>query len=359
MNLRTCVIFGGTGCIGTHVAKHLLEHTQVERIYLADIRPIRNEGYATSLLRWMESSDGTQPRVMYVGCDVRLPLDTVPLPQQADLIINLAAVHREPGHAANEYYETNLPGAEHVCAYAARANCLRMVFTSSISPYGSSDAARNEDSLPIPETAYGGSKLVAEKIHAAWQHANADRRLIVLRPGVVFGPGEHANVARLVQSLARGYFVYMGNRATRKAGVYVKELCHVMQFALEYQEQTGEPVLFWNVSMDPPPTLEQFVDSICASNKYRQPRWAVPRSLLVAASYPVAGIAQLLGIRTSVNPVRMRKLSQSTYIEPRRLREAGYRFRYTLEQAMTDWKQDAPEDFHSRGRMNPGPSRRA
>ncbi|MGA8289003.1 MAG: hypothetical protein WB950_09875, partial [Acidobacteriaceae bacterium] len=46
-----------------------------------------------------------------------------------------------------------------------------------------------------------------------------------------------------------------------------------------------------------------------------------------------------------VNPVRMRKLSQSTYIEPLRLREAGYRFDYTLEQAMVDWKQDAPEDF--------------
>jgi GlcNAc-P-P-Und epimerase len=345
MNLRTCVIFGGTGCIGTHIAKHLLEYTGVERVYMADIRPPRNENYVKPLLRWMAPVDGALPRVQYIPCDVRLPLDAVPLPQQADLIVNLAAVHREPGHAPNEYYETNLPGAEHICAYATRAGCLRIVFTSSISPYGSSDAARNEDSLPIPETAYGGSKLVAEKIHTAWQHAHPDRRLIVLRPGVVFGPGEHANVARLVRSLNRGYFVYMGNRATRKAGIYVKELCHVMQFALEHQDKTGEVVLLWNVSMDPPPTLEEFVNAICASTDSRHPRWSVPRSLLVAASYPVAGIAQLFGVHSSVNPVRMRKLSQSTYIEPLRLREAGYRFKFTLEQAMADWKQDAPEDF--------------
>jgi nucleoside-diphosphate-sugar epimerase len=348
MNLRTCVIFGGTGCIGTHIAKHLLEYTQVEHIYLADIRPLRNENHVKPLLRWMESVDGALPRVLYIPCDVRLPLDAIPLPQQADLIINLAAVHREPGHEPNEYYETNLPGAEHICAYATHAGCFRVVFTSSISPYGSSDAARNEDSLPIPETAYGGSKLVAEKIHTAWQHANPDRRLIVLRPGVVFGPGEHANVARLVRSLNRGYFVYMGNRSTRKAGIYVKELCHVLQFALEHQDKTGAPVLLWNVSMDPPPTLEDFVNAICATMKHRHPRWSVPRNLLVAASYPIAGIAQLFGIHTSVNPVRMRKLSQSTYIEPLRLREAGYRFQYTLEQAMTDWKWDAPEDFQVR-----------
>jgi nucleoside-diphosphate-sugar epimerase len=280
-----------------------------------------------------------------VACDVRRPLNAVALPGQTDLIVNLAAVHREPGHEPQEYYETNLPGAENVCAYAERAGCKQIVFSSSIAPYGSSDSQRNEDSLPIPETAYGGSKLVAEKIHIAWQRAQVERRLIILRPGVVFGPGEHANVARLAHSLARGYFVYMGNRETRKAGVYVKELGHVMQFAAEYQERTGEPMLLWNVSMDPPPKLEQYVDAICASTGYARPRFSVSRGLLVAASYPVAAVAQLFGMRVSINPVRTRKLSQPTYIEPLRLRQAGYQFRYTMEQAMADWKHDAPEDF--------------
>ncbi len=340
MMVRTCVIFGGTGCIGTHFAKHLLEHTQVERIYLADISPPRKEAYVQPLLPWMQ-----QGRVAYTPCDVRQPLDSVELPQHADLIVNLAAVHREPGHEPREYYETNLPGAEHVCAYASRAGCLQVVFTSSISPYGSSDAMRNEDSLPVPETPYGSSKLAAEKIHAAWQHADPNRRLVVLRPGVVFGPGEHANVARLARSLARGYFLYMGNRSTRKAGVYVKELCHVMQFALEFQARTGGPVLMWNVSMDPPPTLEEFVNAICSVAGYKKPRLSLPRSLLVSASYPVAGVAKIFGVRHPINPVRMRKISQPTHIEPHRLRAAGYNFRYTLEQAMADWKHDAPEDF--------------
>ncbi len=340
MNARACVIFGGTGCIGTHLAKHLLQQTQMERIYLADIRPLCEEAHVQPLRNWMH-----QGRLIYVACDVRQPLDAADLPQHADLIVNLAAVHREPGHAPEEYYQTNLPGAEHVCAYATRAGCNRIVFSSSISPYGSSDAMRNEDSLPVPETAYGGSKLVAEKIHLVWQKAGPSRRLIVLRPGVVFGPGEHANVARLARSLARGYFVYMGNRATRKAGVYVKELCHVTQFALEHQDTTGEPVLLWNVSMDPPPTLGEFVDAICKVTGFHLPRFSVPRNLLVAVSYPMAGIAQLFGAQPSINPVRMRKLSQPTHIEPQRLRAAGYRYRYTLEQAMADWKLDAPEDF--------------
>lgn len=338
--LRTCVIFGGTGCIGTHVAKHLLEYSQIERIYLADLRPPRQGKYVLPLLQAMQ--DG---RVIYVPCDVRQPIDSTALPQQADLIVNLAAVHREPGHKPHEYYATNLPGAEHVCAYAAAAECRQMVFTSSIAPYGPSDDVRNEDSLPVPETAYGGSKLVAEKIHAAWQQGDPGRRLVVLRPGVVFGPGEHANVARLVRSLARGYFLYMGNRDTRKAGVYVKEFCHVLQFAIEHQEQTGEPMLLWNVSMDPPPQLRDFVHAICNVTGYKHPRISLPRKLLIAGAYPIAAISQAVGLRQPINPVRVRKLSQPTHIEPYRLRSTGYRFRYTLEQAMADWKEDAPEDF--------------
>lgn len=347
MNARTCVIFGGTGFVGTHIARHLLEKPEVERIVLVDIRPLRNEPHLTPLVRAMERGTAGRARVAYVRCDVRQPIEAAELPEHTDLIFNLAAVHREPGHQPSEYYETNLPGAEHVCAYAARTGCRQIVFTSSISPYGSSEAMRNEDSLPVPETAYGGSKLVAEKIHVSWQQSQPDRRLVVLRPGIVFGPGEHANMSRLVRSLSRGQFVYMGNRETRKAGVYVKELCHVMEFALEYQEKTRQPILLWNVSLDPPPKLENYVDAICSTARFAPPRLSVPRIVLVAASYPVAGIAQLLGVHTSISPIRMKKLSRPTDIEPLRLREAGYRFRYTMEQAMEDWKKDAPEDFVS------------
>ena len=338
--LRNCVIFGGTGCIGTHIANHLLEHTRIQQIYLADIRPLPQANYVQPLHQAMQAG-----RVIYVACDVRRPLDPINLPQHCDLIVNLAAVHREPGHKPHEYYQTNLLGAEHVCAYATRSGCEQILFTSSIAPYGSSDAMRNEDSLPVPETPYGGSKLVAEKMHLAWQQAGSNRKLIILRPGVVFGPGEHANVARLARSLARGYFFYMGNRDTRKAGVYVKELCHVMEFAMDYQEQYSEPMLLWNVSMDPPPRLRDFVDAICRVAGYRQPRISLPRKLLIAGSYPVSGLSQLIGFGHSINPVRVRKLSQPTHIDPSRLRGAGYHFRYTLEQAIADWKQDAPEDF--------------
>jgi nucleoside-diphosphate-sugar epimerase len=341
--METVIIFGGTGFIGTHLAQHLLREKLAERIVLADTSSPRDASYAATLQEGLRAGS-----VEFVSIDVRKPIPSDALPSHADLIVNLAAVHREPGHRPEEYFETNLYGAENVCAYAASIQCPRMVFTSSISPYGPSEELKDETSLPTPETPYGSSKLAAEKIHLAWQTANQDRKLLILRPGVVFGPGEGGNVTRLIRSVVCGYFVYIGNRATRKAGGYVKELCSVLLFGLEHQDSAGETATILNFSMSPIPRLEDFVNAIRTVAGIRRSPFSVPRSAVLGASYPIAGIARAFGISQPISPVRVRKLFRSTSIDPRRLREIGYTWQFTLEEAFKDWRNDVPEDF-SRG----------
>ena len=66
-----------------------------------------------------------------------------------------------------------------------------IVFTSSIAPYGAAEDLKTEDTLPTPNTPYGISKLVAEKIHTIWQAKKSnERQLTIVRPGVVFGKGK-------------------------------------------------------------------------------------------------------------------------------------------------------------------------
>lgn len=337
---ETVVLFGGTGFIGTHLTQHWLREGLAERIVLVDVAPPRTAAYAAGLQEGLRSG-----RVQYVAADVRRPIVEGQLPDRADLIFNLAAVHREPGHAPREYFETNLAGAENVCSWASAVGCRRMVFTSSISPYGPSEEIKDERSVPVPETAYGSSKLAAEKIHLGWQAGDANRQLLILRPGVVFGPGEGGNVTRLVRSLVKGYFVYMGNRQTRKAGGYVKELCRVAQFGLEQLDSRNQRTLLLNFSMNPLPALEDFVNSIQKSTGLKRHPMSVPRWALMSASYPIDGIARAFGIRTPVSPVRVRKLFRSTSVDPRGLRELGYQWQYTLDDAFADWKRDIPGDF--------------
>lgn len=338
--MKTAVIFGGTGFIGTHICQHWLRENLADKIILVDLLPPRNEPYTAELQTGLKIG-----RVAFVQGDVRNDAWRDQLPNTADLIFNLAAIHREPGHQQHEYFETNLKGAENVCRWASDVQCTRMVFTSSISPYGPSEIVKDENSEPAPETPYGISKLAAEKIHKEWQSADDRRKLLILRPGVVFGPGEGGNVTRLLRSLLKGYFVYVGNRETRKAGGYVKELGYVTQFGLEHQDRVGENFTLLNFSMNPTPRLEQFVKAIQSVGGIKRGPFNVPRSVLIGASYPIDAVARVLGIRQPISPVRVRKLFRSTSVDPKRLRELGYVWRFTLEQAFEDWKRDRPEDF--------------
>ena len=110
-------------------------------------------------------------------------------------------------------------------AFAEKWNIKKIVFTSSIAPYGAAEELKKETTLPTPNTAYGISKLVAEKIHEKWQNGDAThRQLTIVRPGVVLGKGENGNTTRLYWAIRGHKFAYPGRKDTIKACIYVKEL---------------------------------------------------------------------------------------------------------------------------------------
>jgi nucleoside-diphosphate-sugar epimerase len=338
--VKSVIIFGGTGFIGVFFAKILLDRALVDKAYLYDCQLFDEK--KSLYRRELASSD---PRIISVQGDVRQPITWHP-EEPVSLIANFAAIHREPGHQGFEYYETNLLGAENVCAFAERVGCERIIFTSSISPYGPSEEEKDEASLPVPATAYGGSKLAAEKIHQIWQAKDAaKRRLIIARPGVVFGPGEGGNVSRLIKAVLGRYFFYMGNRETRKAGTYVKELCNAMLWVLENQNKHGEQVSLFNMSMNPGPSIQEYVNTICEVSGVRRFVPGVPYKLVLLAAYCIDLFAKPLGIKHPFSPVRIKKLVRSNNILPRYLEAKGYPYKYTLRSAFEDWKKDCPEEW--------------
>ncbi len=338
--MRCAVIFGGSGFIGVFFARHLLASGDYRKVYLFDKEQVTDKPfpYRARLVR-------ETPGIIEIRGDVRHEIAWTP-EEPVGLVGNFAAVHREPGHAPWEYYETNLLGAENVCAWASRVGCNELIFTSSISPYGPSTQPRDESSLPTPMTAYGGSKLVAEKIHQAWLAADPlHRHLVIVRPGVVFGPGEGGNVSRLVKAVIHRYFCYMGNRDTRKAGTYVKELCRAMLWTLQQQKTQGRHFTLFNMSMNPGPSIEEYVETACRVAGIRRTVPAIPYPLLLATAYVIDLLARPLGIRHPFSPVRIRKLVNSNDIYPGYLVKHGYAYQYTLDSAFADWKADSPEEW--------------
>ncbi len=324
------IIFGGSGFIGTHLI-HMLKAECMkpsDKIYDLDIVMPGEEGVVPGIV---EKNEGVE----YIRMDVRKPIEFDFKPTPNDVIFNLAAVHRTPGHPDHEYFETNIRDAENVTAFAEKYGIKKILFTSSIAPYGAAEELKEETTLPTPNTPYGISKLVAEKIHQSWQVKDAERELTIVRPGIVYGKGEHGNMTRLYKGLKGHYFMYTGRKDTIKASIYVKELVFFFKYRMLDNSFPGTDI--FNCTFEPAYNIEQICESMkkATSLKYRIP--LIPGGLLMTAATILGPIG---GKKIGIHPARVKKLMISTNICGKKLATCGYQFHYSLEESFRDWFND-------------------
>ena len=251
----SAVIVGGAGFIGTHLARHL--SARGCQVTTVDIRP-RADDLAVTHLLW----------------DIRHPIPA-DLADRTEVIFNLAAVHRTPGHPDREYYETNVAGAINVTRWAEAIGTNALCFTSSISVYGPDEDQKVETTPPTPVSPYGVSKLLAEQIHRTWAAHDPSRTLKIIRPAVIFGAGEHGNFTRLAHALKQHRFFYPGRSDTRKACGYVRDLVRTACFVMA-RDTTTET---FNYCYPEPYTTKDVCQAFHEVAGYALPR-SIPDSLL-------------------------------------------------------------------------------
>jgi GlcNAc-P-P-Und epimerase len=319
--MGSALIIGGGGYIGFNWAKRLAARKRFDRLVLADVRPPSQP-----------LPDGAE----FVKCDVRHPLPLGDL--KPEWIFNFAAVHREPGHAREEYFDTNIPGANHVCAFAEQSGCKNILFTSSIAVYGPLKKTTSETSPTHPATPYGISKLCAELIHQGWRQGREGRGLYVCRPGVIYGPGDPGNILRMIRAVKKGYFVFPGSKHLRKSYGYIEGLLDSFEFIMARPESQ----LTYNYVERETESLGELVQIVQKHVGRKIPTFTAPMPVLEA----VAHVAQLAtGGRSPLHPVRVRKTALSTHILPESLVKMGFNFRYDFAASLKDWASKSPEDF--------------
>lgn len=308
------LLFGGSGFIGHHLANLIFEREQLKPVIFDLVNP-------------------TTSNALFERIDVKNVIETTCKPANNSILFNLAAVHRTPGHPSDEYFETNLLGAKNVCDYARKHNISTIVFTSSIATYGTYEAQKNENSIPMPDIPYGISKLSAEYIHKLWQkEAPKTRRLIIVRPGVVFGENEKGNFTRLINSISKRRFFYPGRNDTIKACIYVKDLVDIM-FNMVEKENVGSCT--YSMTYEPAPTIEHICKAISDKGNLPRPRIILPSFLLLLIGKLVYGVTK----KESIHPERIKKLMISNNISGVRVNRV-YKMKYGLENGIADWMKE-------------------
>ena len=145
--MNNAVIFGGCGYIGLFYAEKVLDLNLFNNLYLIDLQEPIDDFCKKKYQKLLNTG-----KVKFIKRDIRENLNDIKIDGILKTVLNLAAIHREPGHQPHEYYETNIKGAENICNFAEIYECKNIIFTSSIAVYGQGEHNKDEDTKTIPTT---------------------------------------------------------------------------------------------------------------------------------------------------------------------------------------------------------------
>jgi nucleoside-diphosphate-sugar epimerase len=260
---------GSTGFVGRHLAKALSDAGLPLRLLVR--RAPHDCGFGSAETIVGSLSDGASLEILVSG---------------AAAVIHLAGAIAAPDRAA--FFTVNSEGTEKVAKAALAADVPRFIHVSSL-------AARSPD---ISD--YGASKRAAEEVLAALKPPG----LLMVRPPVVYGPGDRATLPLLAQLTRRTAFI-PGSAAARFSLLYVEDLVKFLTARLADDAQglieidDGKPRGYgW------PDLL-----ALAAQSEGREAKPVfVPQWLLEGLAWPVARIGSALKLRVPLTPGKVREL---------------------------------------------------
>ena len=219
------LVTGASGFIGSRVCTHL-EKSGHEVIRVS--RAIRSTSQST--------------RRNEYNLDIANP-DTFENIEHAggiDAIVHCAGLaHRFGKTSREDFLRVNVKGARNVAEFAVRNGIGRFVHLSSVLVYGTPMSNRpvSEAQRPDPKDHYAWSKFAGE-MAVAEACESTHIKLAILRPVPVIGEGSQGNVARLIDAIDRGRFLWIGDGRNERSFVYVDDVAAATVVALSLREES-------------------------------------------------------------------------------------------------------------------------
>jgi UDP-glucose 4-epimerase len=296
---RVVLVTGATGAVGPRV-----------------VRACQAAGYAVRTF----SFDAPAADVLPVGVDVRIGdvCDGQAVRSAvagADVVVHLAALLHQAENMAgldHRYERVNVGGTENVVRAAVVENVGRLVFLSTIAVYGPS-AGRliDERTPPRPDTAYGWTKLAAER--AVLSAAVGGQRIgTVLRAAAAYGSRVKGNYRRLALAIAHGRYVPVGRCLNRRTIVHDRDLADAVVLAAEHPAAAGS---LFNVTDGQVHTLAEIVAAIHRAAGRKPRRLYVPLAAARAAAAACERTYRVVGRRPPLTRALLQKYTEDIAVD--------------------------------------------
>jgi GlcNAc-P-P-Und epimerase len=213
---------------------------------------------------------------------------------------------------------------------ARETGIQKIVFTSSVAVYGFHSEPVDETGPFTPFNEYGKTKLEAEGIYRAWAREDPARTLVVVRPTVVFGEGNRGNVYTLLNQIAAGRFLIVGNGKNIKSMAYLDNVTAFLLHSLSL----GPGTHIFNYADKPDMDTKTLVEFARRSLGLSESRFHLPKVAALAGGYLVDAVARISGRTFPVSAIRVRKFCENTQFLADRVSQSGFVPPFTLRQGL-------------------------
>jgi len=309
--MNKIAIIGGSGFVGTRLIENLKTSYQVTNID--------------------KQMSHFHPEVTTIG-DVRDREEMVQLLKGQELVILLAAEHRDDVSPVSQYYDVNVTGMENVLAAMDVNGIKRIVFTSSVAVYGINKKSPNETHPADPFNHYGKSKWQAELRLQSWARKNPHANVNILRPTVIFGERNRGNVYNLLHQISGGQFMMIGKGENKKSMAYVGNIVAFIQFLMENYSQGYE---VFNYVDKPDLTMNELVPLVSNVLGKHIPKIHVPYVVGMCGGYCFDVLAWITRKKLSISSVRVRKFCAVTQFSASKAKASGFVPVFTLAEGLS------------------------
>jgi nucleoside-diphosphate-sugar epimerase len=180
--------------------------------------------------------------VTLVSADIRKTDALRTYLEGVDVVFHLASAHLEVTRSDDFFWDVNANAVGRLLAQAELAGVRRFVHCSSVGVYGRVESLPADEQSPCnPDILYEQTKLAGEQAVRDYM-ASGKVECVILRPTWVYGPG-CPRTAKLIRSIDRGRFVFVGSGRNLRHPIYVKDLCNAFHRAAVTDGISGETMI--------------------------------------------------------------------------------------------------------------------
>ena len=301
--MKICLI-GGSGFIGTNVAKLFDKNDFI----IIDKAPPSKKDY------------------FFLNIDIRNFEQLNKSLKDFDVVIHLAAEHTDNVTPKSLYYDVNVDGTKNILKAMENNGIKKLIFTSTVGVYGLNKKYPDENHELDPFNDYTKSKAMAEEEIIEW--SKNGNNAIIVRPCVVYGPGNRGNIYNLFSQINSGRFMMIGNGNQIKSITYVE---NVAQFLFQLINYKSDKIEFFNFSDSPSITINKLVREVSLKLNAKVPKFKIPYLLGLFVGYVFDLISFFIGKKLFLSLIRVKKFNSPSH--------------YNSDKAMKIFKNPIPSEI--------------